>query len=139
MRRDPLSLATVGVLGGLGALHAAWAAGSSFPMKGRSELAAVIAGTDVVPPARECLAVAGALGAAAILVADAVPLLRSVRQVGVATVTGVLAVRGGCGIAGETERLVPWTPSARFVQLDRKYYGPLCLALSLGAARSLRR
>ena len=131
-------MTTAGVLAGIGSLHAAWAAGSAFPMKDRRELSQVVAGIDVMPTPPQCLAVAGALGVASALVADIGPVPPGLRKLGVTTASGVLAVRGACGIAGQTKRLVPWTPSQRFVELDRKYFGPLCLMLATGAANALR-
>jgi len=50
----------------------------------------------------------------------------------------VLAGRGAVGVAGRTGRIVPWTPSAHFNDLDKRYYGPLCLLLSSGALLSVR-
>jgi hypothetical protein len=33
------------------------------------------------------------------------------------------------GVTGWTVLLVPWTPSRHFQNLDRRFYGPFCLAL----------
>ncbi len=121
----------------LAGLHAAWGAGSSFPLRDRASLADTIAGTDDVPGPAECAAVAGLIATAAVLVADLAPIPESVRRVGVLGVAFTLGLRGGTGLTGRTGLLVPWTPAARFVRLDRRYYGPLCLTLALGALASL--
>lgn len=104
-------------------------------------MADATAGTQEPPLVRDCLAVAGLLGVAAELIADRVPFGGSVavarmRRVGVAGVATVLGVRGALGVLGQTQRAVPWTPSAQFVRLDRRVYGPLCLALAAGSAAS---
>lgn len=136
MTRGSPAFAAAGLVG-LAALHAAWGAGASFPAPDREELADLIAGTEAVPPARQCLAVAGLLATAASLVASIGPWPPAVRRAGVVGVVGVLGARGIAGLTGRTDLLVPWTPSARFVGLDRRYYGPLCLALAVGASTSL--
>ena len=81
-----------------------------------------------MPSARACFAVAGALGAAAALVAGAGEQYRLLR-VARAGVGAVLVNRGVIGVTGWTELLVPWTPSRHFQDLDRRFYGPFCLAL----------
>ena len=134
----PGRMVTGGVLAALAGLHVAWGAGSSFPASDRTELADVVAGADEVPLARECFVVGALLATAALLVVDAGPWSRSIRRVGVIGASGVLAARGVAGVSGRTSMLVPWEPSQRFVALDRRYYGPLCLALAARSAASLR-
>lgn len=124
-------------LGALAALHGAWGLGSSFPCRDRSSLADTVAGTGHMPGRVECGAVAGLLASAAVLVAGLLPVRAGVRRVGVVAVVATLGVRGVAGLAGRTDLLVPWSPSERFVRLDRRYYGPLCVALAVGAAGSL--
>jgi hypothetical protein len=128
--------ATAVVLASLSALHAAWGFGSAFPFRDHATLADTVAGTRAVPQPRACLAVAGLLLTAAAIVDDALPLRADLRRVGALGVGGVLGARGVLGVAGRTDLVVSWTPSARFVRLDRRYYGPLCLALSAGATLS---
>jgi len=130
--------ATAAALSGLAGLHIAWGLGSPFPSANRTELADTVAGTKVVPSAPQCFAVAGALVGAAALVTDALPLARRQRTIGASGAALVLGMRGVLGVAGQTSRIVPWTPSDRFTKLDRRYYGPLCLALSAGVWSSLR-
>ena len=115
-----------------------WGLGSSFPSADRQSLAETVAGTDRMPAAPECFVVAGALASAAGLILDVLPLNRQLRTVGVTGAAMVLATRGVLGVLGQTNTLVPWTPSDGFKELDRKYYGPLCLALSVGALSSLK-
>ena len=38
------------------------------------------------------------------------------------------------GLAGRTDLLVPGSESERFRRLDRRVFGPACLALATGAA-----
>ncbi|MCG6493306.1 DUF3995 domain-containing protein [Kitasatospora sp. A2-31] len=125
-----------GVLAGTGVLHAVWAV-SPWPLRTPAELADAVAGWgDEMPPAAACLAVAGALGAAAYLVGAESGVLPAagparVRRAGVRTVSAVMLARGaggllvsGLGLSGQ---------SARFRRLDARYYSPLCLALGAGA------
>ena len=58
-------------LGAIGALHAVWATGSSWPMRERRLLTDAVVGSegDQPPPPAACLTVAGLLGTAAALVA----------------------------------------------------------------------
>lgn len=138
MNPGPIRVLTATTLVGLAGLHVAWARGSSFPCADRATLAdTVIGGAEVRGP-RECYAVAGLLTVAAVLVADIGPIWRPIRQVGVTGVAGVLGVRSAFGLAGQTSRLVPGSDSPRFVALDRRFYGPLCAVLALGAAWSSR-
>jgi hypothetical protein len=126
------SLLGAGALGGLSALHLAWAAGSSWPSSDRAELAQVTAGTDELPGPVPCLQVAAVLAGAAGLVAG-VGGDRRVARFGRAAVAAGFLTRGVAGLTGNTGRLVPWTPDARFARLDRRYYGPLCCAIGLAA------
>jgi len=131
-------LVTAGVLAGISGLHVAWGLGSSFPSSDRESLADTTAGSTEMPPAPACFAVAGLLAGAASLVMDALPVNERLRRAGVAGVGLVLGARGVLGVAGHTGTAMPWDTSERFTKLDRRYYGPLCLALSAGALSSLR-
>jgi hypothetical protein len=92
-----------------------------------------VIGSDAVPAAAACNAVAAALFTASALVAG-IPVIprrwRAVGRVGVAT---VLATRGLAGMFGRTDVLSPGSTSAKFRRLDRRFYAPLCLALAAGA------
>ena len=122
----------------LAGLHVAWGSGSAFPASDREALADLVAGTEQVPGRSECYAVGGLLAVASSLVVDAAPLPTPLRRAGVVVAATVLAVRGVAGVSGRTSMLVPWEPSAGFVARDRRFYGPLCLALAAGTASSRR-
>jgi hypothetical protein len=130
----PASRATATALAVLSALHTAWGFGSSFPFRDQVTLADTVAGTRVVPQPRECFAVAGLLLTAAVLVSGVLPIRADIQRVGALGVATVLGARGLLGVAGRTGAVVAWTPSDRFTRLDRRFYGPLCLALAAGAA-----
>ncbi len=129
---------TAAALAGLAGLHVAWGRGSTVPFATAHGLADAVVGRRVVPSAVACNAVAIALLAASALVLD-VPVgpapLRRIGRVGVAT---VLTSRGIIGLAGRTDLLSPGSASPRFRRLDRRYCGPLCLALAAGAMTSVR-
>lgn len=129
---------TASALAALSALHVAWGLGSSFPCADRTELADVVAGSSEVPPPGACYAVATALSGAAVLVAGAAPLPSRWRRTALVGVAAVLGGRGVLGLGCGTARIVPWRPSERFTTLDRRYYGPLCIALSAGALAARR-
>jgi len=133
------STTTATTLAAIAALHVGWGAGASFPFGDREALADTVAGSSVAPGPQDCFAVAGLLLGAAGLVGDVLPIGHMARRVGVLGIAAVLGGRGVLGVAGRTGSIVPWTPSKRFDELDRRYYGPLCLALSGGALLSLRR
>jgi Protein of unknown function (DUF3995) len=135
MRRVTTSVA----LAGIGALHAAWGRGSTFPFASREELNDKVIGRQATPSPTSCYAIAGLLMAASALVAG-LPTPRSrVRRIGVATVTAALGGRAALGFAGKTDIVSPGSVSARFTKMDKRVYSPLCLALAIGAANSLRR
>jgi hypothetical protein len=137
MRRG--RVATVTALFGVGALHAVWGSGSTFPFADRNRLNDTVVGRDATPSPAMCFAVAGLLTAAGALVAG-LPSPRSrVRLAGVCTVAGVLGTRAVLGFAGRTEMVSPGSSSATFRRMDKRFYSPLCAALALGAASSLRR
>lgn len=134
-----VSTSTAVALTGIGCAHAVWGTGSAWPFADRAALADAVAGTREPPAAPECFTVAALLLAAAGLVADVAPVGTTMRRSGVLGVAAVLAGRGVAGITGRTGSIVPWAPSERFVSLDRRYYGPLCLLLAAGAFASARR
>lgn len=83
-----------------------------------------------MPPAAACFAVGAGLATAAALVAGVGGQRRPVRLARTGVAVGLL-LRGLTGVTGRTELLVPWTPSLRFQDIDRRAYGPLCLALGI--------
>lgn len=130
------ALAAVGLLG-VGALHAAWAAGSSWPARDRRTLAEAVVGSPAMPPAAACAVVAIGTGAAGALVAGVGAQRRLAiaarRAAGLALIGRGLA--GGIA-AGRMLRLP--SPNARFRHLDARYYRPLCCALGLATLLSSR-
>ena len=131
--RGVASSLTAATLATIAGLHVAWGRGSSFPFASKSELSDAVVGSQAVPSAGACYAVAGALFAASALVADVPVAPRRVRRLGRRVVGGVLATRGVVGLAGRTDLLSPGSASPRFRRLDRRYFSPLCLALALGS------
>jgi hypothetical protein len=122
-----------GVLGGLAGLHLVWGLGSHWPARTAGGLAGSVAGTDRVPGPAACFAMTGVLAAAAALGAGAGGAAAPARLARRALVAGFLG-RGLTGLTGRTGLLVPWTPSARFVEQDRRYFGPLCLSIAAAVA-----
>jgi Protein of unknown function (DUF3995) len=129
--------ASAGLLA-LGALHAAWGAGSAWPFPDRSALADAVIGADNVPGPAACFAVSAALAAASGLVAPWPRSRPALRRLGVSGVIIVLAGRGGLGLAGRTRLVSRRSVSRRFARLDRRVYSPLCLALAALSALSVR-
>jgi len=126
---------TSGALAAIGSIHVAWGFGSSFPFRTHTELAETVIGSEVVPSAAACHAVAVALFVASGLVADLPVGPRPLRRVGRVVVAGVLAARGVVGLCGRTDLLSPGSTATRFRTLDRRFYSPLCLILAVCAVR----
>jgi hypothetical protein len=124
------------ILSGLSVLHVVWATGSSWPAGSRDALADAAAGqgSDSVPSPAACLAVAGLLAAAATFVSGRPRRVPWLARAGTAGVTATFAARGVAGVAGRTDLLSPGATSERFRRLDRRFYGPLCLATAALAA-----
>jgi Protein of unknown function (DUF3995) len=125
---------TSAALAAIAGIHVAWGRGSSFPFATHAELTDAVVGSPVQPSPAACNAVAAALLAASALVIDVPIAPRFVRRTGRVVLAGVLGARGVAGVSGRTDALVPGSVSPRFRRLDRRYYGPLCLVLALGAA-----
>jgi Protein of unknown function (DUF3995) len=123
-------------LGSLSAVHLGWALGASWPAADAFTLAEVVAGKREMPGPGQCLTVAAALGAGCAIVAGVGGRHRVAQAARTALAAGFF-VRGVSGITATTARLVSWTPAPRFVRLDRRYYGPLCLGISLAVAPSI--
>lgn len=127
-------LATAG-LTGAAVLHAAWAAGSSWPAADDRELAELVTGSGDVgmPPRAASLAVAVVLGAAA--VASSGPLAggrtgRPIRAVRVVAASGLLGRAAVGGVVACRLLRLP-EPAERFRELDRRWYRPVCAVLGL--------
>lgn len=138
----PWSRLSVGAaaLGALSLLHLLWATGSSWPCRDRADLTdSVVGRRGSFPSAGACVAVAGALAVAGGAVA------REGRSPGAGSrllaraCAGMFLLRGLLGLAGRTDLVSPGSSSPRFRSLDRRFYGPLCLALALLCVPAPRR
>jgi hypothetical protein len=129
----------VATLAVIGALHVAWGAGSAWPRASRADLSDAVLGSPGLQgdSAGACYAVAGALGAAAALVAGGPQALDRPRRVAVAGIAAILAARGALGLIGRTHLVSPPSTGERFRRLDRRVYAPLCLSLAGLTALSL--
>jgi hypothetical protein len=130
--------ATASTLLGIGGLHIAWGRGSTFPFAGRDRLNDVVVGRNATPSPGACYGVAGLLTAAAGLVAGLPTPRSNLRRVGVFGVAATLATRAALGFAGKTALVSPGSVSPTFLRTDRRVLSPLCAALAIGAAASLR-
>jgi hypothetical protein len=144
----------VGVVGlaGAGALHVAWARGSTWPAADAADLADLVvgraptdgdAGPAAMPGAGASVAVAGLLGAAALLTAGASGLVpvgtgraQHLARLGARTAAGVLLARGSAGLL--VSSLGIDGASDRFRTWNRRLYSPLCLGLGSAVAASTR-
>ena len=97
-----------------------------------------VIGRDATPSAPACYAVAAALTTAAVLVSGQ-PLQLPLRRLGAAGVVAVLGARGTLGVLGRTDLAVPGSDSPRFRELDRRWFGPLCLTLAALSAPAVTR
>ncbi len=125
----------------LAGLHVVWATGSSWPLSDEGELLDEVVGRPggKAPSPAACLAVAGALATAAALVSGRPRRRPRVSRVGSRAVVSVFAIRGGFGVAGRTDMLVPGSSSEAFRARDRRLYGPICLALAALSVPACRR
>lgn len=124
-----LALILTAVLVALAALHVAWGIGFWFPIRDEAGLARAVVGApgrDRMPGAAACGIVAVALLAAASVLWWDPGLLRTLAVLGAGL---VFVLRGLAAWHPAWRRLVPQQP---FATLDRRVYGPLCLALGLG-------
>jgi hypothetical protein len=129
---------TASTLLGIGGLHVVWGRGATFPFASRDRLNDAVIGRNATPSPGACYGVAGLLTAAAGLVAG-LPAPRSgLRRAGVCTVALTLGTRAALGFAGKTELVSPGSVSPTFLRMDRRVLSPLCAALAIGAAASLR-
>ncbi|MDZ8173102.1 DUF3995 domain-containing protein [Microbacterium xanthum] len=143
--RTSAGLLGAAVVGAAGLVHAAWAAGSTWPADSPDELADLVVGTRPMPGAPACTAVAALLGAASIATTLATvggqgPIGRLTRR-GSTFAAGVLVVRGVGGLAVEALNVGDVAPEFR--RWNRRLYSPLCIALGvligLGAGAEAQR
>jgi hypothetical protein len=127
IRRRTEQATTLG-LGAAGALHLAWALGSTFPARSSRELADLVGGTDAMPGPTACAAVAGALAISAVGVSTRGTWPRRIATMTAATLIG----RGVGGLV--VSATGTGSATARFRYWDLRLYSPLCLALGAGAA-----
>lgn len=120
-------------LTGIGALHAVWATGAPWPAKNRKRLAEATVGTATDAPSTlpTAFVAVAALAAGAVL-AGAMGEGRV--GTGIRRLVGcAFLIRGLLGGSTALAVLGMPRPGATFVQLDNRYYRPLCLALALAA------
>lgn len=119
------------LLGGLSAVHLAWANGSTYPFKNRKELALKTTGQKQAPSPQGTAAVGGALAVGAALAAGAGSgngLGRFLRR----GLTLVFAARAVTGYRGTTLDSLGWKGNAEFVERDRRFFAPLCAVIAGG-------
>lgn len=132
----PVAAITATALGAVAALHAAWAAGSTWPYNDATTLTRSVLGVPEAgdfPPPGLTLVVTGALtvtaGAALARTADSEKLRRAARMLSLPA-AGVLAIRGIGGFAQSL--LYPHNATPEFTHNDLRIYSPLCLGLAAG-------
>ncbi len=135
--------ATALALLGAAALHAAWAAGSTWPRSTSDGLADLVVGRRPFPSPAACAAVAGLLvGGAAVTgtVVGDLPALERASPVDprwpVRALAVVMALRGVAGLV--TSGLGLGSPAEEYRRHDLTLYSPLCLALGAGALLASR-
>jgi hypothetical protein len=143
-RRRAAGVATAATLGIIGALHAAWAAGSSFPASDQTALARAVVGGTTFPDATSSAVVAVLLAVSSALVAarsvpqsalgKAVP--SQLAWASTVTTAGVLGLRGVAGLVASAFNVIDTT--REFRRLNLVAYSPLCIALALGAYAVVR-
>lgn len=137
-RLRPIAVLTAATLGAIGAVHAAWAAGSTWPYDDPRTLTRSVLGVPEAgdfPPPGLTLAVTGALtvaaGAALARTSRSERVRRTARLLTLPA-AGVLALRGVGGFAQSL--LAPNAATPEFTHNDLRIYSPLCLALAAGLA-----
>jgi len=136
--RRLLQASTATTLLAIGGLHAAWGSGSTFPFSTRDQLNDTVIGRGATPSPAACYGVAGLLTASSALVAGLPGHDNMLRRAGVCVVTVVLGARAALGFVGKTALVSPGSVSPKFLRTDKRVLSPLCLALAIGAASSLR-
>jgi Protein of unknown function (DUF3995) len=127
---------TVLTLGMIAALHVVWGLGYTWPDKDSKSLALRVAGfknIQTMPSLAACFAVAVFLIFAGLIILWTLghfdPLLPIVvRKLILVGMAAGFCIRGIFSFLPFWRRMTPEQPFAR---LDRRYYGPLCLCLSL--------
>lgn len=133
-----LAIVLSGVLFALAAIHIYWAFGGKWPGSTEQELVDTVVGVgDKMPSTALCLVVAIGLGLMGLmpLIASGIMDDRPLAQMGLATalpwlLAGIAAIFLLRGLATVAAKFVPdlaKNRAARFVELDARFYGPLCL------------
>ena len=118
----------------IAALHLLWAIGYWLPIRDEARLARAVVGT------RGSATMPGAVPCALVVVAllFAVSCLwwppGTIRSLALGAMGAVFLARGAVTYTTFWRRLTPVEP---FATLDKRYYGPLCLAIGLGFATQL--
>lgn len=122
-------------LSAIGALHLAWACGSTWPRADRASLAALVIGRPVLPGRLACAAVALVFFVGTALVGSLGHLsgaLATVARGATLAMAAVLALRGGWGfLEARVRREIVGTPYAVW---NVRLYSPLCVGLAALAA-----
>ena len=118
----------------IAAFHLLWAIGYWLPIADEAALARAVVGAkgvDRMPGAVPCALVVVALLFAIMCLWWPPSVLRSLA---VGAVGAVFLARGAVAHTAFWRRLTPTEP---FATLDRRYYGPLCLAIGIGFVAQL--
>jgi hypothetical protein len=132
----PFAAGTAIILFAVGVIHAAWAAGSTWPYDDTETLTRNVLGVPAAedfPPPGLTLAVTGALsvtGAAALARTSANARVRQAARLLTLPAAAVLALRGVGGFAQSL--FAPQTSTPEFRRNDLRIYSPLCLTLAAG-------
>ena len=143
---DLPTVLTAAGLGAAAAVHFAWARGSTWPRENDDELADLVVGKRPMPPREASAAVGAALTGAAVGVAVAGHSTKGGPLGRVAGLAAVITARvlrargmGGLGMAAAGASTSGADAAEEFRAMDVRIYSPLCIGLSLGAARAARR
>lgn len=139
----PLGAAVIVILTALAGLHVYWGVGGLWPGKTEAELLSRVVGLrrGVMPGPGACFAVALALLSAAYIVAvrQGAPRLGLSDTLWTLGYWGVGAVFLLRGIAAYAPGVFSYAIGTPFYDLNRHYYGPLCLAIAAAMAISYGR
>lgn len=143
---DLPTVATAAGLGAAAAAHFAWACGSTWPRASDDELADLVVGRRPMAPPAASAAVGVALTGAAVGVAVAGHTAKGGPVGRVAALVAVVTARvlrargmGGLGMAAAGVSMSGADATDEFREMDLRLYSPLCIGLSLGAARAAKR
>lgn len=143
---DLPTVLTAAGLAAAAAAHFAWARGSTWPRDSDDELADLVVGKRPMPPREASAAVGAALTGAAVGVAVAGHSTTGGPVGRVAGLAALITARvlrargmGGLGMAAAGASTSGADAADEFRQMDVRLYSPLCIGLSVGAARAAKR